>query len=82
MHNIFKKLPIIKTPSGITTAQMREVDRLMIEYYHINLVQMMVNAGRQLADIGVPRQLYKKMGLTSVIQFDNHPIVVIKNDQI
>ncbi|MBZ0275841.1 MAG: NAD(P)H-hydrate epimerase [Anaerolineae bacterium] len=32
----------------ITTDQMREVDRLMIEVYHIELIQMMENAGRHL----------------------------------
>jgi NAD(P)H-hydrate epimerase len=34
---------------AITTSQMIEVDRLMIEVYHIHLVQMMENAGRNLA---------------------------------
>lgn len=33
----------------LTTAQMREVDRLMIEQYGIALIQMMENAGRNLA---------------------------------
>ncbi len=33
----------------IDTPQMREVDRLMIEDYHIELIQMMENAGRCLA---------------------------------
>ena len=33
----------------LTTAQMIEVDRLMIEKYKIDLVQMMENAGRNLA---------------------------------
>lgn len=33
----------------ITTEQMIEVDRLMIEEYHIELIQMMENAGRGLA---------------------------------
>ena len=35
---------------AITTKQMAEVDRLMIEEYHIELLQMMENAGRNLAD--------------------------------
>jgi NAD(P)H-hydrate epimerase len=35
----------------LTTDQMREVDRLMIEEWHINLVQMMENAGRNLAEL-------------------------------
>jgi len=34
---------------SLTTAQMQEVDRLMIEEYHIDLIQMMENAGRNLA---------------------------------
>ncbi|MFZ1755923.1 MAG: NAD(P)H-hydrate epimerase [Caldilineaceae bacterium] len=33
----------------LSTDQMREVDRLMIEEYHIELIQMMENAGRNLA---------------------------------
>ncbi len=33
----------------LTTDQMREVDRLMIEEYGIELIQMMENAGRNLA---------------------------------
>lgn len=37
----------------LTTDQMREVDRLMIEDYHISLIQMMENAGRNLAEIAV-----------------------------
>ncbi|MEM9328269.1 MAG: NAD(P)H-hydrate epimerase [Bacteroidota bacterium] len=41
-------MPSQPVPS-ITTAQMIEVDRLMIETYHINLIQMMENAGRCLA---------------------------------
>ena len=35
---------------AITTAQMAEVDRLMIEEYGILLIQMMENAGRGLAE--------------------------------
>src|SRR3990172_54719 len=35
----------------LTTAQMAEVDRLMIEAYGILLVQMMENAGRSLAEM-------------------------------
>lgn len=34
----------------VTTAQMMEVDRLMVDRYHITLSQMMENAGRNLAD--------------------------------
>jgi len=35
--------------AGISVAQMREVDRLMIEDYGVALLQMMENAGRSLA---------------------------------
>jgi len=35
----------------ITAAQMREVDRLMVEYYGITLFQMMEHAGRHLAHL-------------------------------
>ena len=35
---------------ALTTEQMVEVDRLMIETYHILLIQMMENAGRDLAE--------------------------------
>lgn len=35
----------------LTTAQMREVDRAMIEVYGIALIQMMENAGRNLAHL-------------------------------
>jgi len=36
---------------AITTQQMVEVDRLMIEVYGIQLIQMMENAGRSLAEL-------------------------------
>ena len=39
----------LKIPS-IDNDQMREVDRLMIEFYGIGLLQMMENAGRNLAE--------------------------------
>ncbi|HEY61177.1 MAG TPA: hypothetical protein G4N95_00850 [Anaerolineae bacterium] len=42
---------------AITTYQMREVDRLMIDEFHINLIQMMENAGRNLADLAKDRFL-------------------------
>jgi NAD(P)H-hydrate epimerase len=41
----------------LTTEQMREVDRLMIEVYHIDLIQMMENAGRNLATLARERFL-------------------------
>ena len=43
-------IPQIDYPLPVlTTEQMIEVDRLMIEEYHIELIQMMENAGRCLA---------------------------------
>ncbi len=41
----------------ITTDQMREIDRAMIEDYGISLVQMMENAGRNLAQLARQRFL-------------------------
>ncbi len=41
----------------LTTHQMREVDRLMIEEYQIQLIQMMENAGRHLAALARERFL-------------------------
>jgi NAD(P)H-hydrate epimerase len=40
---------------AITAAQMLEIDRSMIEDLHIELVQMMENAGRHCADLAVRR---------------------------
>ena len=36
--------------TALTTAQMAEVDRIMVEEYGIGLIQMMENAGRNLAE--------------------------------
>ncbi len=41
----------------LTADQMREVDRLMVEVYHIELIQMMENAGRNLAHLARDRLL-------------------------
>ena len=41
----------------ITSAQMREVDRVMVETYGIQIVQMMENAGRSLARLARDRFL-------------------------
>ena len=41
----------------ISTDQMREVDRAMIEDYGILLIQMMENAGRELANLARRRFL-------------------------
>lgn len=43
--------------SYVDTAQMVEVDRAMIEDYHIELIQMMENAGRNLAHLARARFL-------------------------
>ncbi len=47
----------MNTVPFLTTDQMREVDRAMIEDYHIELVQMMENAGRNLAHLARMRFL-------------------------
>jgi NAD(P)H-hydrate epimerase len=38
---------------SVTADQMRDVDRAMIEDFHIELMQMMQNAGRGLAEVAV-----------------------------
>jgi NAD(P)H-hydrate epimerase len=50
----------------LTTPQMAEVDRLMIEEYHISLLQMMENAGRNLAELA-RRQLGGQVDSRSVV---------------
>ena len=40
---------------ALTTEQMRAVDRAMVEDLHIELVQMMENAGRNLAELAITR---------------------------
>jgi len=44
----------------ITTTQMIEVDRLMMEDYKISLIQMMENAGRCLAILAIEKFLKKE----------------------
>lgn len=51
---------------AITTEQMIEVDRLMIEDYGITLMQMMENAGRNLAELA-QRQLGSEGGDSRVL---------------
>jgi NAD(P)H-hydrate epimerase len=40
---------------ALTADQMRQVDRAMVEDLHIELLQMMENAGRHLADVAMTR---------------------------
>ncbi|HUM67274.1 MAG TPA: NAD(P)H-hydrate epimerase, partial [Chloroflexota bacterium] len=50
--------PLYTNPiPALTTRQMAEVDRGMIEDYHIDLIQMMENAGRNLAHLARERFL-------------------------
>lgn len=42
---------------ALTADQMREVDRVMVDDLHIGLIQMMENAGRNLADLAQHRYL-------------------------
>jgi len=49
--------PLIDQYPSLTTEQMIEVDRAMIEDYHILLIQMMENAGRNLAILARDRFL-------------------------
>jgi NAD(P)H-hydrate epimerase len=48
----------MRTPPALpalTADQMREVDRVMLDELHIDLIQMMENAGRNLADLAQRR---------------------------
>lgn len=51
------EFPVIEaaTVPVVTGAQMRELDRLMVEVMGIGLLQMMENAGRSLAETAVGR---------------------------
>ena len=40
---------------ALTTEQMRAVDRAMVDDLHIELIQMMENAGRNLAELAISR---------------------------
>ena len=51
----------------LTTDQMREVDRAMIEDYGIQLIQMMENAGRNLAELARRRFLNSRPAGQKVI---------------
>ncbi len=48
-------MPSQSEPPFLSSQQMREVDRAMIEDYEISLLQMMENAGRCLADLARSR---------------------------
>ncbi len=50
-------VPSRSQPPFLSTQQMREVDRAMVEDYEISLLQMMENAGRCLADLARSRFL-------------------------
>lgn len=65
-----KKCPIptySKKVPYLTTEQMIEVDRLMIKKYKIELIQMMENAGRNLALLAKSKFLRKKFKQNIVI---------------
>jgi NAD(P)H-hydrate epimerase len=51
---------------AVTSQQMAEVDRLMIEEYGIQLIQMMENAGHNLAEL-VRRILYGSLGDRKIV---------------
>ena len=51
---MFPEVDVADVP-WVTTDQMREVDRIMIQDLGIELIQMMENAGRNLADLAMGR---------------------------
>jgi NAD(P)H-hydrate epimerase len=48
-------MPSARDVPALTADQMREVDRSMVEDLHIELIQMMENAGRNLAELAIRR---------------------------
>jgi hypothetical protein len=68
---------------AVTRAQMREVDRVMTDELGISLVQMMENAGLQLADLVrrllastfTGRALYPRLGLIVPAVLAERPLV-------
>ena len=56
-ENEGKELGLLVNIPNLTTEQMREVDRAMIQDFHIELIQMMENAGRNLAHLARTRFL-------------------------
>ncbi len=62
------EIPIYPHPVPyLTTTQMIEVDRAMIEDYHIELIQMMENAGRNLAHLARERFFNSKPAGKNVV---------------
>ena len=49
--------PVAPSIPSLSAIQMREVDRLMVDEYGISVVQMMENAGRNLAHLARERSL-------------------------
>ncbi len=66
------KLSYDETVPFISTDQMREVDRAMIEDFEISLFQMMENAGRNLAELARNQFLNKNV-------FDKKIIILVGN---
>ena len=60
------KARIIKEIPFISVKQVIEVDRLMIEYYGISLIQMMENAGRNITEL-ITNNLSLNTGITNVL---------------
>jgi NAD(P)H-hydrate epimerase len=58
---------LIEPVPDLTADQMREVDRLMVEEFHIELLQMMELAGRHLAHLARERFLCGDAGDRSVV---------------
>lgn len=60
-----QKLPKYPDLPALTTEQMVEVDRLMIEEWGITLIQMMENAGRNLAELS--KRLLQESGGKKIV---------------
>jgi NAD(P)H-hydrate epimerase len=51
MHNVLSLRTMKDVIPSVTLEQMKMVDKLMVESYHISLRQMMENAGRNIAEL-------------------------------
>lgn len=65
MLNIFLTESGHKIPS-LTEEQMREIDRIAVDDYGLNLLQMMENAGRHLASLTSKSIKYNKSSIISI----------------
>ncbi|HCW76617.1 MAG TPA: NAD(P)H-hydrate epimerase [Candidatus Marinimicrobia bacterium] len=65
-------MQLSKNFNALTATQMAEVDRLMVEEYHIELAQMMENAGRHLATLA-----YSQLSVAGLATSDGNVVTIL-----